>query len=86
MRERRAHIGDVGVILGWRPHDLSGLAELLLDVSDGYATLPGDWRCIRMIAEALGGQRVQIVEAEGSSYGCHGVVPVGDGQGGGRWN
>jgi hypothetical protein len=36
----------------------------------------GDWRPIAHIAEELDGQDVVVIEAEGSSYGCHAVAPA----------
>ena len=76
MHIRPADIGDEGVVLGLERHGSVG--TLILQVGDDeQAYLHGDWRMVAEIANAFEAERVEIVEAEGSSYGAHGVRPSG---------
>ena len=72
MHMRPAEIGDEGVVLGLENH--GSIATLLLQVSDDEQVyLYGDWRMVADLVEAFAGERVEVVEAEGSAYGAHGI-------------
>jgi len=76
---RAAKIGDRGMIFGWTMSPGSGLGQLLMKPDpdkEEFLFINGDWRPISQIAEALDGQEVEVVEAEGSPYGCHAVQPL----------
>jgi hypothetical protein len=80
--ERPAQIGDRGTVLSWRGMGFgSGLAELLIGIEEAngnrwVATIHGDHRPIRQIAEELQGHEVQVIEGEGSGYGCHSIQVI----------
>jgi hypothetical protein len=66
---RPATDGDVGTITGWCHAGPSGLGLLLIQLGSGERIyLPGDWRCIRDMAEELAGRKV-LVEAGDFSGG-----------------
>ena len=67
MNSRPAQVGDEGVLLGSESH--GGMATLTIQVGeDQLAYLHGDWRMVADLVEALQGERVEIVETEGSVY------------------
>ena len=75
MDTRPAEIGDEGVLLGLESH--GSVATLLVQVGeDERAYLCGDWRMVAYLVDAFQGERVEIVEDEGSVYGAHGVRPM----------
>ena len=75
MNMRPAEVGDEGVLLGLERH--GSIATLILQVDeDEQAYLYGDWRMVADLVEAFAGERVEVVEAEGSSYGAHAIRPV----------
>ena len=75
MHTRPAEIGDEGVLLGLESH--GSIAALVLQVAEGeQAYLYGDWRMVADLVEAFEGDRVEVVEAEGSAYGAHGLRPL----------
>lgn len=82
---RQAKVGDVGTVIGVETHGMgSGMWTLIIERTNprakvrarAFSQLHGDWRPIRDIYEATKGQRVEIVESEGSAYGCHAVRPL----------
>lgn len=76
MNIRAAEIGDEGVLLGLESH--GSIASLFLQVGeDEQVYLYGEWRMVADLVEAFAGERVEIVEAEGSAYGAHGIRPLG---------
>lgn len=75
MNNRPAEIGDEGVVLGLE--NFGSIAALVLQVGeDELAHLYGDWRMVADLVEAFAGERVEIVETEGSAYGAHGIRPL----------
>ena len=75
MNTRPAEIGDVGVVLGLERY--GSISGLLLQTEGGEpAHLWGDARMVEAIVDALLGERVEVVEAEGSVYGAHGICPL----------
>lgn len=75
MNMRPAEIGDEGVLLGLESH--GSIATLILQVSeDELAYLYGDTRMVASLVEAFAGERVAVVEDEGSAYGAHGIRPL----------
>ena len=72
MNIRPAQVGDEGVLLGQESQ--GGMATLTIQIGEGQlAYLHGDWRTVADLVEALQGERVEIVEAEGSVYGAYAV-------------
>lgn len=79
MMMKAAQIGDRGMVFGWTVSPGSGLGQLLMKTDpdrEEVLFINGDWRPISEIAEELDGQEVEVVESEGSSYGCHAVQPL----------
>jgi hypothetical protein len=75
MNIQPAEIGDEGVLLGLESH--GSIGTLIFQVGDDeQAFLYGDWRMVADIVEAFEGERVEVVEEEGSSYGAHGIRPL----------
>ena len=75
MNTRPAEIGDVGIVLGLERY--GSISGLLLQTEEGeQAHLWGDARMVEAIVDALLGERVEVVEAEGSVYGAHGICPL----------
>ena len=75
MNARPAEIGDEGVVLGLDCH--GSISTLILQIDeDEQAYLYGDWRMVANIVEAFEGERVEVVETEGSTYGAHGIRPL----------
>ena len=75
MTMRLAKIGDQGTLVGLQSH--GSIAALVLQTNDHeQASLYGDWRVIRDLAEAFQGQRIEVVAGEGSTYGVHGILPI----------
>jgi hypothetical protein len=88
VHERPALVGDIGVVVAWRSLGMSGCGQLaialgvtpwqvtsraLIPGTTTIALLTGDWRPIRDTYEACQLREVEVVESEGSGYGCHGV-------------
>ena len=72
MNMRPAEIGDEGVVLGLESH--GSIATLILQVGEGEQVyLYGGWRMAANLVEAFAGECVEIVGAEGSVYGAHGI-------------
>lgn len=72
---RPAEIGDQGTLATLRSH--GSIVVLVLQISaEEQAYLFGDWRMVADLVEAFGGQRVEVVEGEGSPYGAHDIRPV----------
>lgn len=75
MTTRTAEIGDIGILAGQERH--GSISGLLIQIDgDTQAYLNGDWRMISHLVEAFEGERVEVVEAEGSGYGAHGIRPL----------
>ena len=75
MHIRPAEIGDEGVLLGLESH--GSIGTLVLQVSESeQAYLHGDWRMVADIAVAFEGERVAVIEGEGSAYGAHAIRPL----------
>ena len=74
---RCAEIGDVGVVVGARSMAGSGLGQIVIEISEGAAiSIPGDWRTVMNLVEAFLGTEVEVIECEGSAYGCHALCPL----------
>lgn len=74
---RLAEIGDHGIVQSEQTSSGSGLATLTLEAINGdVLLLLGDWRCLQDIFQDLEGQKVEVTEGEGSSWGCHDLQPV----------
>ena len=75
MNTRPAQIGDQGTVVGQESY--GSIATLLLQVGDDEQVyLYGDWRMVADLVEAFAGERVEVVEAEGSAYGAHSIRPL----------
>ena len=75
MNMRPAEIGDEGVVLGLESH--GSIATLILQIAeDEQAYLYGDWRMVADLVDAFVGEHVEVVEAEGSAFGAHGIRPL----------
>ena len=75
MTIRPAKIGDRGTLVCLENH--GSTAVLALQISDEeQAYLIGDWRMVADLVEAFGGERVEIIEGEGSSWSAHDVRQV----------
>lgn len=75
MHLRPAEIGDEGVVVGLEHHD--SISTLVLQVAEGEQMfLYGDRRMVAGLVAAFLGEWVEVVEAEGSSYGAHGIQPL----------
>ena len=71
MHIRPAELGDEGVLLGLESH--GSIGTLILQVGDDeQAYLHGDGR----MAAEIAGQRVEVVEGEGSPWGAHAIRPL----------
>ena len=72
MHIRPAEIGDEGVLIGLESH--GSICTLVLQIGEGeQAYLHGDWRMVADTAEAFEGERVAVIEDEGSAYGAHAI-------------
>ena len=66
---------DSTVLLGLESH--GSIGTLILQVGDDeQAFLHGDWRMVAEIADAFEGERVEVVEGEGSPWGAHAIGPL----------
>ena len=75
MNMRPAELGDQGTLVGLQSY--GSIATLVLQIGDDQqAYLSGDWRMVADLVEAFGGQRVEVVEGEGSPYGAHDIRQV----------
>ena len=75
MNIRPAEIGDQGVVVGLNSH--GSIAPLILQIAkEEQVYLYGDWRMIAELVDAFVGERVGVVETEGSAYGAHNIRPL----------
>ena len=72
MHIRHAEVGDEGVLLGLESHGSVG--TLILQVGDDeQAYLHGDWRMVAEITVTFEGERVEVIEDQGSPWGAHAI-------------
>ncbi len=75
MTTRTAKIGDIGILAGQERH--GSISGLLIQIdAETQAHLYGDWRMVNDLVETFEGGQVEVVEAEGSGYGAHGIRPL----------
>ena len=75
MNIRPAQIGDTGTVSGSMEH--GSITMLIIQIAvDAEVFIYGDWRMITPIVEATLGERVEVVEGEGSAWGAHAIRPV----------
>ena len=77
MHLRPAQIGDIGTVSGSVDHGSITMLVIRID-DDTEVFLYGDWRMIKPIVAATLGERVEVVEGDGSLWGAHHVRAVTD--------
>jgi hypothetical protein len=70
----QASIGDKGKVIGMFQQPGSGLACVVIQREDGSMVfIPGDHRPIQHLTLLCYHRDVEVIEGEGSDFGCHSV-------------